>query len=102
MIPDGSEAGARLGSRVRVKKIPFAGSLPTHAKSKLAATRSNLKHVTLDLEGGLASAVLRKTSLQECPALSSQNAPVDSEQICLMTTRVPVDRESPARRSGAF
>jgi aldehyde dehydrogenase (NAD+) len=51
------EAGAALASHQDVRKISFTGSATVGRKIQAAATRSNLKRVTLEL-GGKSPAIV--------------------------------------------
>lgn len=60
---DGS-TGALLASHMRVSKVSFTGSIPTGKAVQVAAAKSNLKRVTLELGGKSPAVVFNDADLQ--------------------------------------
>lgn len=55
--PGAGDTGALLASHMKIAKISFTGSTATGQKIQDAATKSNLKRVTLEL-GGKSPAII--------------------------------------------
>ena len=80
--------GALLASHMQIQKISFTGSVNAGRQVQIAATKSNLKRVTLELGGKSPSIILEDADLEKALSHSSQNFLANSSQICVAASRV--------------
>ncbi|ETN36905.1 uncharacterized protein HMPREF1541_07892 [Cyphellophora europaea CBS 101466] len=85
--------GDLLASHPRINKISFTGSIPAGKAVQMAATKSNLKRVTLEMGGKSAAIVFNDANLD----IAIQNVgPMflfNSGQVCAATSRVLVQEQ---------
>lgn len=80
--------GALLASHMQIQKISFTGSVNAGRQVQIAATKSNMKRVTLELGGKSPSIILEDADLEKALVNSSQNFLINSGQICAAASRV--------------
>lgn len=80
--------GALLASHMQIQRISFTGSVNAGRQVQIAAAKSNLKRVTLELGGKSPSIILEDAELEKALVNSSQNFLANSGQICAAASRV--------------
>lgn len=88
---DGS-TGALLAEHMRVRKVSFTGSIATGKKIQEAASRSNLKRVTLELGGKSPAIVFEDANLDNAFTWTVNAILARSGQVCVAATRVYVQK----------
>lgn len=83
------EAGAALSSHMKIRKISFTGSVTVGKKIQTAATNSNLKRVTLELEGKSPVVVFDDADLADAIEQGSRFLMING-QGCVLGTRIYV------------
>lgn len=86
---DGS-TGALLSSHMKVKKISFTGSVATGRRIQMAASKSNMKRVTLELGGKSPAVVFDDCNLDNAATWCANALATNTGQICFAATRVYV------------
>ncbi|KAL1637160.1 hypothetical protein SLS56_000818 [Neofusicoccum ribis] len=79
--------GALLAAHAGVAKISFTGSAATGRKIQEAATRSNMKRVTLELGGKSPAIVFDDADLDNAVAHCSLGFLLNSGQVCIAASR---------------
>lgn len=82
--------GAALASHMDVQKISLTGSIATGKKVQEAATRSNLKRVTLELGGKSPSIIFDDANLETAMFWSKLGITINSGQVCAASSRLYV------------
>jgi aldehyde dehydrogenase (NAD+) len=80
----GVEAGAAMSSHMKIRKMSFTGSLATARHIQVAAARSNLKNVVLEL-GGRSIIVFPDANLGEAAQACSQYLTLNGQGYMLGT-----------------
>ncbi|KAH8893048.1 aldehyde dehydrogenase [Thozetella sp. PMI_491] len=97
-IPDGvvqiltgaGATGELLASHMRIRKISFTGSVATGKKIQIAAAKSNLKRVTLELGGKSPAVVFEDANLDNALTWTVNAIMARSGQVCVAASRVYV------------
>lgn len=92
VINGGSEAGAALASHMKIRKISFTGSLSVARQIQIAAAKSNLKNVVLELGGKSPVIVFPDANLDEAAQVCTQYLMI-AGQGCMLATRVYVHED---------
>jgi len=87
------EAGEALASHTGIDKISFTGSPLAGRAVQAAATKSNLKRVTLELGGKSPAIVFNDAPLEAAVGGVGQGFLANSGQICVAASRVLVQEE---------
>lgn len=82
--------GAALASHMDVQKISLTGSIATGKKVQEAATRSNLKRVTLELGGKSPSIIFDDANIESALFWSNLGITVNAGQVCAASSRLYV------------
>lgn len=82
------KVGEMLASHMSIAKISFTGSIAAGRAVQIAAAKSNLKRVTLELGGKSPSLIFEDADLENAVSHSSQAIFRNSGQICTAPTRV--------------
>lgn len=82
------ETGGLLAGHMGISKISFTGSIAAGRKVQMAATQSNLKHVTLELGGKSASIVFEDANLESAVRNNSRNFLLNTAQACSAASRL--------------
>ena len=85
-----TEAGATLSSHMKIRKISFTGSTAVGKQIQLAATKSNLKRVSLELGGKSPFIIFQDADIEKAIVDSAQNILALNGQGCILGTRVYV------------
>ncbi|KAH7022044.1 aldehyde dehydrogenase domain-containing protein [Ilyonectria destructans] len=85
------ETGALLSSHLGISKISFTGSIAGGLAVQDAASRSNLKRVTLELGGKSAAVVFSDADFDNAVAGVAEGFLANSGQICVAASRVLVE-----------
>lgn len=93
LISGAGKVGQLLASHMEIAKISFTGSAPSGRQVQIAAAKSNLKRVTLELGGKSASIVFNDANLENAVAHNSQGFLLNSGQICVAGSRILVQKE---------
>ncbi|KAF2500042.1 aldehyde dehydrogenase [Lophium mytilinum] len=88
VLPGGGDVGAMLSSHMKIAKISFTGSTFTGRKIQDAATKSNLKRVTLELGGKSPALVFDDASLEKAVFWCTIGIATNAGQVCAATTRL--------------
>ncbi|EFX00112.1 aldehyde dehydrogenase [Grosmannia clavigera kw1407] len=88
ILAGGGEIGAHLSSHMDIQKISFTGSGVTGRKIQEAATRSNLKRVTLELGGKSPGIVFDDANLDTALFWCVLSITANSGQVCAATSRL--------------
>ena len=75
---------------MEIAKISFTGSAGSGRQVEIAAAKSNLKHVSLELGGKSPSIIFDDANLENAVAHNSQGVLVNSGQVCVAGTRILV------------
>ncbi|EME43725.1 hypothetical protein DOTSEDRAFT_53045 [Dothistroma septosporum NZE10] len=90
VITGAGEVGALLSSHMRIRKISFTGSVATGKAIQIAAAKSNLKRVTLELGGKSPAVVFADANLENALTWTINAILARSGQVCMAATRVYV------------
>ena len=88
ILPGGGATGAILSSHMKIQKISFTGSTATGRKIQDAATRSNLKRVTLELGGKSPAIIFDDADIEGAIFWSILGITVNSGQVCAASSRI--------------
>lgn len=88
ILAGGSTVGAALASHPKIAKISFTGSTAVGRKIQDAATRSNMKRVTLELGGKSPAIVFEDAGFETALFWCVLGITVNSGQICAATSRL--------------
>lgn len=83
-----SKVGEMLASHMSIAKIAFTGSVAAGRAVQIAAAKSNLKRVTLELGGKSPALVFKDADLDNAIMHCGQSFLVNSGQICYAASRV--------------
>ncbi|KAH6688489.1 aldehyde dehydrogenase [Plectosphaerella plurivora] len=89
-VTGAGETGALLASHMGISKISFTGSIAGGKAVQEAATKSNLKRVTLELGGKSAAVVFEDADFDEAVGSVGGGFLANSGQICVAASRVLV------------
>lgn len=92
VLTGGADTGALLASHMRIRKISFTGSLPTGKSIQIAAAKSNLKRVTLELGGKSPAVIFDDCNLDNALNFTINAILARSGQVCVAATRVYVQK----------
>lgn len=81
------KTGQLLAQHMKIPKIGFTGSITTGRKVQDAATKSNLKKVTLELGGKSPALIFNDADIPNAIAQNSQGFLFNSGQICAASSR---------------
>ncbi|CAL5875033.1 uncharacterized protein PFLUO_LOCUS9336 [Penicillium psychrofluorescens] len=84
--------GALLAEHMRIRKISFTGSVATGRKIQIAAAKSNLKRVTLELGGKSPALVFEDANLDNALTWTVNAILARSGQVCVAASRVYVQK----------
>lgn len=90
IIAGAGATGALLASHMKIAKISFTGSTATGRKIQDAATKSNLKRVTLELGGKSPAIIFDDADLEKAIFWSIVGITNGTGQVCAATSRVYV------------
>ncbi|CAN9418214.1 unnamed protein product [Alternaria alternata] len=93
MVSGGPTTGALLASHMGVAKIAYTGSVSGGRAVQLAAAKSNLKPVTLELGGKSAAIVFDDAHPESAMTHCSQTFALNGAQVCSAASRVLVHRD---------
>ena len=82
--------GAMLASHMDIAKIAFTGSAPAGRQVQIAAAKSNLKHVSLELGGKSPALIFDDADLDNAVLHNATSFLRNSGQICFAASRVLV------------
>jgi len=88
-ITGGVEAGAALAGHMKIRKISFTGSIATARHVQIAAAKSNLKSVTLEL-GGKSPIIVFPDADLDAAAQAASGFLTLNGQGCMLSTRLYV------------
>lgn len=89
-VSGGAITGHLLASHMKIAKVAFTGSVATGRKVQVAAAKSNLKKVSLELGGKSAALVFDDADLDTALTANSQAFLLNSGQVCAALSRVLV------------
>ena len=92
-VSGGPATGALLASHMGIRKISYTGSVSGGRAVQDAATKSNLKQVTLELGGKSAALVFDDAHLETAISQCSQTFALNGAQVCSAASRVLVHRD---------
>lgn len=90
VLAGAGKVGALLAQHMEISKIAFTGSVATGRAVQLAATKSNLKQVTLELGGKSPAIIFDDANLTNAVYHSSTTFLRNSAQVCVAASRVLV------------
>ena len=90
MVTGGGKVGALLASHMQIAKISFTGSAGSGRQVQIAAAKSNLKHVSLELGGKSPSIIFDDANLENAVGHNSQGFLLNSGQVCVAGSRILV------------
>lgn len=90
ILAGGGPVGAMLASHMQISKIAFTGSAPSGRAVQIAATKSNMKKVTLELGGKSPALVFDDADLTNCVFHTADGFLRNSGQVCVASSRVLV------------
>ncbi|KAF2817075.1 aldehyde dehydrogenase [Mytilinidion resinicola] len=86
----GNISGSILSHHMDVRALTFTGSGRTGRLIQVAATKSNLKHVLLELGGKSPAIVFADADLDDAVAATVQSMKQNSGQVCMANSRIYV------------
>jgi aldehyde dehydrogenase (NAD+) len=93
----GPVSGAVLSSHMDVRAISFTGSVRTGRQIQIAAAKSNLKNVILELGGKSPAVIFEDADLDQATEDTRRSVQYNSGQVCMANSRIYV-QESIADR----
>ncbi|KAF2398374.1 aldehyde dehydrogenase [Trichodelitschia bisporula] len=90
IVTGAGSVGAHLASHMQIAKIAFTGSAAAGRAVQIAAARSNLKHVSLELGGKSPSLIFDDADLDNAVEANSSGFLRNTGQICFAASRVLV------------
>ncbi|KAK5219871.1 hypothetical protein LTR72_007402 [Exophiala xenobiotica] len=84
--------GALLAEHMRIRKVSFTGSIATGKKIQVAAARSNLKRVTLELGGKSPAIVFEDANIENALTWTINAILTRSGQLCVAASRVYIQK----------
>lgn len=87
------KTGSLLASHMKIGKISFTGSIASGRKVQDAATKSNLKVVTLELGGKSPAIVFNDADIPNALNMNAQGFLANTGQICAACSRVLVQEK---------
>lgn len=93
VITGAGDVGALLSAHMRIRKLSFTGSVPTGKAIQVAAAKSNLKRVTLELGGKSPAVVFSDANLDNALTWTINAILARSGQVCMAATRLYVQEE---------
>jgi aldehyde dehydrogenase (NAD+) len=88
VVVGGAEAGHLLSSHMNIQKISFTGSTAAGRKVQEAATKSNLKRVTLELGGKSPGLVFGDADMEKALFWCTFGITGNTGQVCAATSRL--------------
>ncbi|KIW23060.1 uncharacterized protein PV07_11292 [Cladophialophora immunda] len=88
ILPGDGKIGACLASHMKVAKVSFTGSTITGRKIQEAATKSNMKRVTLELGGKSPMIIFDDCDLEKAMFWAVAGITVGTGQVCAATSRI--------------
>lgn len=82
--------GALLAEHMKIRKISFTGSVATGRKIQIAAAKSNLKRVTLELGGKSPAVIFDDANLDNALTWTINAILTRSGQLCVAASRIYV------------
>jgi aldehyde dehydrogenase (NAD+)/retinal dehydrogenase len=92
VITGHGSTGAILAEHMRIRKVTFTGSVETGKKIQVAAARSNLKRVTLELGGKSPAVVFEDANIENALTWTVNAILTRSGQLCVAASRVYVQK----------
>ncbi|KAG9240195.1 aldehyde dehydrogenase domain-containing protein [Calycina marina] len=86
---DGSTGGL-ISAHMRIRKVSFTGSVATGKRVQEAASKSNLKRVTLELGGKSPAVVFDDCNLENAITWTANAITANTGQVCFAASRVYV------------
>ncbi|KAJ6178236.1 hypothetical protein N7519_008697 [Penicillium mononematosum] len=93
IVAGAGQVGGLLASHMDIAKIAFTGSVNTGRAVQLAAAKSNLKRVTLELGGKSPAIIFKDANLTNAVFHSSTTFLRNSGQVCVAASRVLVQED---------
>jgi aldehyde dehydrogenase (NAD+) len=90
MVTGAGAVGAMLASHMKIAKIAFTGSAAGGRAVQIAAAKSNLKHVSLELGGKSPALIFDDADLDNAITHNATSFLRNSGQICFAASRVLV------------
>lgn len=90
LVSGGGKVGQLLASHMDIAKISFTGSAQSGRLVQIAAAKSNLKHVSLELGGKSPSIIFNDANLANAVGHNSQGFLLNSGQVCVAGSRILV------------
>ena len=84
--------GALLAEHMKIRKISFTGSVATGRKIQIAAAKTNLKRVTLELGGKSPAVIFEDANLENALTWTINAILTRSGQLCVAASRVYVQK----------
>ncbi|TVY44415.1 Aldehyde dehydrogenase, cytosolic [Lachnellula occidentalis] len=92
VITGPGSTGALLAEHMRIRKVSFTGSIATGKNIQVAAARSNLKRVTLELGGKSPAVIFEDANLENALKWTIDGILTRSGQLCVAASRVYVQK----------
>ena len=92
VITGPGSTGALLAEHMKIRKVSFTGSITTGKKIQVAAARSNLKRVTLELGGKSPAVIFEDANLENALTWTINGILTRSGQLCVAASRVYVQK----------
>ncbi|KAH9205874.1 aldehyde dehydrogenase [Leptodontidium sp. 2 PMI_412] len=93
LLSGAANTGSRMASHMDIARISFTGSLNTGRQIQIAAAKSNLKLVTLELGGKSASVVFNDAHIDNAVKHNCQGFLANSAQACAAGSRILVQED---------
>jgi aldehyde dehydrogenase (NAD+)/retinal dehydrogenase len=92
VITGPGSTGALLAEHMKIRKVSFTGSVATGKSIQVAAARSNLKRVTLELGGKSPAVIFEDANLENALKWTIDAILTRSGQLCVAASRVYVQK----------
>lgn len=93
IVTGGGKVGSALASHMDIARIGFTGSVATGRAVQIAAAKSNLKVVTLELGGKSASMIFNDANIPNAVFHSCTSFLRNSGQVCVAASRALVQED---------
>ncbi|TVY57312.1 Aldehyde dehydrogenase, cytosolic 1 [Lachnellula cervina] len=92
VITGAGSTGALLAEHMRIRKLSFTGSVATGKNIQVAAARSNLKRVTLELGGKSPAVIFEDANIENALTWTINGILTRSGQLCVAASRIYVQK----------
>lgn len=93
LVSGGGKTGSLLAAHMDIDKISFTGSANSGRLVQVAAAKSNLKHVSLELGGKSPAIIFNDADIDNAVIHNSHGFLINSGQVCFAGSRILVQHD---------